>query len=114
MGGHLCLSPNNTKTRPPMQAVRFLHKALAQALPCVHAKRLNALMCAVSALLAGKRLTLTAVGRFMPGNGQPRHAIKRADRLLGNLHLHAERPLFYLMILRALLGSLKHPLVLVD
>lgn len=97
-----------------MQAVRFLHKAFAQALPSVHAKRLNALMCAVSALLAGRRLTLTAVGRFMPGGGQPRHAIKRADRLLANPHLQTERPLFYLMMLRALLGSVKHPLVLVD
>lgn len=97
-----------------MQAVRFLHKAFTQALPSVHAKRLNTLMCAVSALLAGRRLTLTAVGRFMPGGGQPRHAIKRADRLLANPHLHAERPLFYLMMLRALLGALKHPLVLVD
>ena len=97
-----------------MQAVRFLHKAFAQALPSVHAKRLNALMCAVSALLAGRRLTLTAVGRFMPGDGQPRHAVKRADRLLANSHLQTERPLFYLMMLRALLGALKHPLVLVD
>jgi len=97
-----------------MQAVRFLHKAFAQALPSIHAKRLNALMCAVSALLAGRRLTLTAVGRFMPGDGQPRHAIKRADRLLANSHLQTERPLFYLMMLRALLGALKHPLVLVD
>lgn len=97
-----------------MQAVRFLHKAFVRALPNVHAKRLNTLMCAVSALLAGRRLTLTALGRFMPGDGQPRHAIKRVDRLLANPHLHAERPLFYLMMLRALLGSLKHPLVLVD
>ncbi|TWC35681.1 hypothetical protein FBY03_110100 [Pseudomonas sp. SJZ079] len=84
------LSPNKTKTQAPMQAVRFLHKAFARALPSVHAKRLNSLMCAISALLAGRRLTLTAVGRFVPGNGQPRHAIKRADRLLANPHLHAE------------------------
>lgn len=71
-----------------MQAVRFLHKTLAQALPSVHAKRLNALMSAVSALLAGWCLTLTPVGRYMPGGGQPRHAIERADRLLANPHLH--------------------------
>lgn len=50
----------------------------------------------------------------MPGGGQPRHAIKRADRLLANPHLQTGRPLFYLMMLRALLGSVKHPLVLVD
>jgi hypothetical protein len=97
-----------------MQAVRFLHKAFARALPSVHAKRLNTLMCAVSALLAGRRLTLTAVGRFMPGACQPQRFITRVDRLLANPHLRAERPLFYLMMLRALLGSLRHPLLLVN
>ncbi len=50
----------------------------------------------------------------MPGRAYPKHAIKRVDRLLGNVHLHAERPLFYWVILQALLGSLKHPLILVD
>ncbi|AZE92316.1 Mobile element protein [Pseudomonas orientalis] len=50
----------------------------------------------------------------MPGQAFPKHAIKRVDRLLGNQHLRAERPLFYLVILRALLGSVKHPLILVD
>jgi len=50
----------------------------------------------------------------MPGRAYPKHAIKRVDRLLGNRHLQTERPLFYWVILRALLGSLKHPLILVD
>ena len=50
----------------------------------------------------------------MPGQAFPKHAIKRVDRLLGNQHLRAERPLFYWVILRALLGSMKHPLILVD
>ncbi|CRM99373.1 Transposase [Pseudomonas sp. 34 E 7] len=50
----------------------------------------------------------------MPGQAFPKHAIKRVDRLLGNQHLRAERPLFYWVILRALLGSVKHPLILVD
>ncbi|PZW39867.1 hypothetical protein F469_04675, partial [Pseudomonas sp. URMO17WK12:I2] len=50
-----------------MQAVRFLHKAFSQALPTVHAKRLTALMSCVSALLHGHRLTLTDLGRAMPG-----------------------------------------------
>ncbi len=50
----------------------------------------------------------------MPGQAYPKHAIKRVDRLLGNQHLRAERPLFYWVILRALLGSMKHPLILVD
>lgn len=97
-----------------MQAIRFLHRALAQALPSIHSRRLTTLMSCVSSLLQGRRLTLTALGRFMPGQAYPKHAIKRVDRLLGNQHLRAERPLFYWVILRALLGSVKHPLILVD
>jgi len=46
--------------------------------------------------------------------GLPKHAIKRVDRLLGNRHLQTERSLFYWVMLRTLLGSLKHPLILVD
>jgi hypothetical protein len=50
----------------------------------------------------------------MPGQAYPKHAIKRVDRLLGNQHLRSERPLYYWVMLRALLGSLRHPLILVD
>lgn len=97
-----------------MQAIRFLHRALAQALPSIHSRRLTSLMSCVSSLLHGRRLTLTALGRFMTGRAYPKHSIKRVDRLLGNQHLRSERPLFYWVMLRALLGSLKHPLILVD
>ncbi|QAY88322.1 IS4 family transposase, partial [Pseudomonas arsenicoxydans] len=64
----------------PMQAIRFLHSALAQALPTVHSRRLKTLMCCVSSLLRGRRLTLTGLGRFMSGKAYPKHAIKRVDR----------------------------------
>ncbi|GAB3377400.1 hypothetical protein GCM10027514_14710 [Azotobacter armeniacus] len=97
-----------------MQAVQFLRAALAKALPTIHARRLEALMVAVAALLQGRRLSLTALGRSMPGLVWPKHAIKRIDRLLGNRQLQAERGLFYWVVLRALLGSLRHPLILVD
>ncbi|TBW33918.1 IS4 family transposase [Azotobacter chroococcum] len=97
-----------------MQTVQFLHAAFAKALPTIHARRLEALMAAVAALLQGRCLTLTALGRSLPGSAWPRHAIKRIDRLLGNRQLQAERGLFYWVMLRALLGSLRHPLILVD
>ncbi len=97
-----------------MQAVRFLHKAFSQALPTIHSKRLSALMSCVSALLHGHRLTLTDLGRAMPSQAYTKHSIKRVDRLLGNALLQSERPLFYWKMLTALLGSLRHPLILVD
>ncbi|WP_027903139.1 MULTISPECIES: IS4 family transposase [unclassified Pseudomonas] len=97
-----------------MQAVRFLHKAFSQALPTIHSKRLSFLMSCVSALLHGHRLTLTDLGRAMPSEAYTKHSIKRVGRLLGNAQLQSERPLFYWKMLTALIGSLRHPLILVD
>jgi hypothetical protein len=97
-----------------MPAVRFLHKAFSQALPTLHRKRLSALMSCVSALLYGRRLTLTDPGRAMPSRAYVKHSSKRVDRLLGNVQLQHERPLFYWKMLTALIGSLRHPLILVD
>jgi hypothetical protein len=65
-------------------------------------------------LLQDRRLTLTGLGRSMPVQAYTKHAIKRVDRFLENRHLRSERPLYYWVMLRALLGSLKHPLILVD
>ncbi|GAB3470377.1 hypothetical protein GCM10027398_19780 [Azotobacter salinestris] len=89
------VAAKHTDVPSPMQTVQFLHDAFAKALPMIHARRLEALMASVAALLQGRRLTLTALGRSMPGSSWPRHAIKRIDRLLGNRHLQAERGLFY-------------------
>ncbi|SFB54104.1 hypothetical protein SAMN04244571_03650, partial [Azotobacter beijerinckii] len=47
----------------PMQTVQFLHDAFAKVLPTIHARRLEALMAAVAALLQGRSLGLTALGR---------------------------------------------------
>ena len=50
----------------------------------VHSHRLETLMCCLSALLRGRRLTLMGLGRFLPSKAYPKHTIKRVDRLLGN------------------------------
>lgn len=97
-----------------MQAPRFLHNWLASALPSIHAKRLQALLDTVGALLMDRRLGLTALGRALPGPVAPRHAIKRVDRLLGNRHLHEERPLFYWLVAHLLIDHMTRPLILVD
>lgn len=50
----------------------------------------------------------------MPSEAYTKHSIKHVDRLLGNARLQHERPLFYWKMLTALMGSLRHPLILVD
>lgn len=97
-----------------MQAPRFLHTLLTSSLPVIHAKRLHALLDVVGALLGERRLGVTALGRALPGSAAPKHAIKRVDRLLGNHHLHQERPLFYWLVASLLIGHTTRPLILVD
>ncbi|QEA37682.1 IS4 family transposase [Pistricoccus aurantiacus] len=50
----------------------------------------------------------------MPGPAAPKHAIKRVDRLLGNPHLHQERPLFYWLVASLLIGHTTRPRILVE
>jgi len=97
-----------------MQTTRFLHKILSDSAHAIHALRLNALVDGVQALIAGQRLGLTALGRHLPGDTAPKHAIKRMDRLVGNPHLHQERPLFYWRVTQRLIGATPHPRILVD
>jgi hypothetical protein len=41
----------------------------------------NALLDATIALINGASLTLTSIGRYLPGNAQVKNKIKRVDRL---------------------------------
>lgn len=97
-----------------MHAPRFLHNLLTSSLPVIHAKRLQAVLDTVGALLGERRLGLTAIGRALPSSTDAKHANKRVDRLLGNSHPHQERPLFYWRMASLLIGHTTRPLILVD
>ena len=83
-----------------MQVVRFLHKWSGKCLVSVHSRRHEAVWVGVRALLRGKRLWLTALGRHVGGRVEEKHSIKRMDRLLGNRHLAGERLLWYRWLAR--------------
>ena len=97
-----------------MDAIEWLHKRVADALPSVHAGRLASLFCGVSGLLSGQQLNLSGVGRHVPGMAKEKHKIKRIDRLLGNHRLNAERGDFYRWMSRELLSGTRHPTIIVD
>lgn len=92
----------------------LLHKLLVKALPSVHKKRIGAVTNAVEALMVGKKLTLTLLGRNMQGAGKERHHVRKMDRLLGNPLLHEDLPLIYEAKARLLLSSMPSALILVD
>ena len=44
----------------------------------------------------------------------PKHQIKKADRLIGNWYLHNERKEFYRALISLTVGNMKRPVILVD
>ncbi|MDA0824809.1 MAG: IS4 family transposase, partial [Proteobacteria bacterium] len=84
------------------------------ALPSIHNRRLGSIFSAVSGLLDGRQLSLTSVGRHLPGGAKEKHKIKRVDRLLSNAILSADRRDIYRWMAHQLLGATRHPNIIVD
>lgn len=96
-----------------MHAVTVLQTCLAPALVQLHARRAQALVGAVAALVMGRRLVLMDLARSWLGAERVRAPLKCLDRLLSNPALHQERSLFYALIGRWLSRS-RELVVLVD
>ncbi|ACR68581.1 hypothetical protein NT01EI_1391 [Edwardsiella ictaluri 93-146] len=56
-----------------------------------HKYRQNALLDTTVALISGASLTLTSIGRHLPGSAQVKNKIKRVDRLLGKYDIDKNR-----------------------
>lgn len=97
-----------------MRALEIVYARLCEGVGFVHKSRWQALWRVVTALIVGRKLWLTALGRSRPGGALPKHAIKAVDRLLGSEHLHAERFVIAARVAETLIGSLRRPIVLVD
>jgi hypothetical protein len=97
-----------------MHALTILHRCVAPLLVGIHARRLSALLEAVAATVSGPRLTLTEIGRRFGGGSDLRHRIKRADRLLGNVHLQRDARQIYTELGRMLLTGVAEPLIVID
>ena len=97
-----------------MSIIALLHNLLKEALPSIHATRLQALMAAVEAGLSGASVSITTLGRALSGSAYIKHKIKRVDRLAGNRHLKTERLGLYGAMTQWLLQSLPMPLILID
>lgn len=96
-----------------MHAGAILQKCLGPAYAGMHALRRRALLQAVAALIAGRRLTLIDLARAWPGAERVRAPLKALDRLLGNRHLHAERERLYGGMVRWLIRT-PSPVIVVD
>jgi hypothetical protein len=94
-----------------MQVGKLLHKMLTSV---IHAKRLTTLSAFVLAAIKSKKLSLTGLGRSADFDIQERSAIRKADRFIGNEHLHAERMDIFQKIINQLIGNKQRPNIIVD
>lgn len=74
-----------------MHAVSLSQKCLRSALDLMHARRLEALLGSIAAWDEGRRLVLMELARSWSGYERVAAPLKRADRLLSNVHLADER-----------------------
>lgn len=97
-----------------MHALTILHRRVAPLLVGIRRRRLALLFEAVAATVNGLRLALTEIGRRFGGGSDLRHRIKRADRLLGNVHLKRDARGIYTALTRRLLAVVAEPLIVID
>ncbi len=97
-----------------MHATQVINTHLKKICQVIHKKRMKALMSMVEACIQGKKLSVTGLGRAIKNAVYEKHNIKRADRLIGNVHLNQERGLIYQMMAEWIIGSHKQPVILVD
>jgi Transposase DDE domain len=97
-----------------MHAIILIQRLLVLVGAAIHKARLQALLSAVQSLFVGGRLTVTALGKSLPGPTLTKHSIKRIDRLAGNRHLHQELPLLFAALVTRLIGNSPRPLILID
>ncbi|EBZ2914196.1 IS4 family transposase, partial [Salmonella enterica subsp. enterica serovar Mesbit] len=97
-----------------MPAYQVCQNFFQDALAPFHKYRQNALLDATVALINGASLTLTSIGRYLPGTAQVKNKIKRVDRLLGNESLHRDIPLIFNNIISMLTRQLSLCVIAVD
>ena len=97
-----------------MHVYRVLDRWFERNCCWMHRACAKALIGAVSGLLRGGTLTLTHLGRSLPGSSFTKHKIKAVDRLLGNSRLHRERLDVYREMSATLLSGAQRPVILVD
>ncbi len=97
-----------------MQAKQVLHKLLQKIGSQMHKMRRTALAVNVMAALHGEVLTVTQLGRSITSRAKEKHCIKRADRLLSNRRLQAERLGIYSSLTQWLIGAKQRPVIIID
>lgn len=82
----------------------------------IHQSRLKTLCAFTESVMKDQRVSVTYLGRGFKKQSKTtkKHDIKRADRLIGNTHLHLDRPSLYEYMADKLIGNQVNPLIIID
>ena len=97
-----------------MRVAAILRRILRTCRAEVHLKRFAAVLAVISGIVEGRRVSLTAIGRALTRRGNPKHDIKRVDRLLSNPKMLRERRLYFRSVATFVIGNWSRPVVLLD
>jgi hypothetical protein len=97
-----------------MHAEAIVARVLKPCLDWLHAKRVEALLRATTALLRGGVTSLSAIALHLGNGTKMKHRLKSVDRLLGNGALHAARVEVYRHLAQYWLKDVSHLLIVVD
>lgn len=97
-----------------MHATDLIETNIGPACQSMHTARFGALSAGVTAALAGKCVSVTALGRRSPRAVSEKASIKQMDRLVGNNRLVAEAPTVYRAMTRWIVDEQRDVLIVVD
>lgn len=97
-----------------MRATQLLDNYLRKHCQGVHKKRMIAVLLLTSALMTGRKLSVTGLGRAICNDTHTKHNIKRADRLIGNAALNQDRSRIYKAMAKLIIGQQRRPVILID
>lgn len=97
-----------------MHATQILDNYLKKHCQEVHKKRMIALLTITRALMTGKKLSVTGLGRAICNATQPKHNIKRVDRLVGSAAVNHDRHVINQALAQLVIGQQNRPVIIVD
>ena len=80
----------------------------------IHQKRRRTFLVLLCALIRGRRLSVTGLGRAVSGRTSAKHSIKRAMRFVGNNRLHQDAEHVFAMLANEVISDVKQPVILID
>jgi len=97
-----------------MHATQLLDTHLSEHCQGVHKKRMATLITAANALMTGKKLSVTGLGRAICNTTKTKHNIKRIDRLVGSAAVNQDRHVINQTMAKLVMSQQRRPVIIVD